>query len=146
MDMTPLHILCCNPRLTAEMVQVLIERGPSLPTQTDVTGSTALELFLKSRGLLGEDEGDDDDDDDDDDNEVEESNIIIPTLRDLLERGIKYDDLAILFVLVKMNREIDFTNSDESTGLMPYMSAAASSECGLDVVFALAMENLDKIV
>ena len=133
MGMTALHILCCNPHITADTARVLIEREPSLLSQTDVTGSTPLQLFLKCRSSLGgyEDNADDDE---------------IPTLRDLLERGIKYDDLAILFVLVKITREIDFTNRDESTGLMPYMSAAASSECGLDVVFALAMENLDKIV
>ncbi len=143
MGMTALHILCCNPRATADMVRVLVENDPSLLTQTDVTGSTPLQLFLECRRLLlGEDN------DDSAEDEVEESTDIniIPTLRDLLGRGIKYDDLAILFVLVKMNREIDFTNRDESTGLMPYMSAATSSECGLDVVFALAMENLEKIV
>ncbi len=155
MGMTPLHILCCNLHITADMVRVLIEREPSLLSQTDVTGSTALQLFLNCRRLVGEDEDDADDDEyeveyEDEvevDDEVEESNLnIIPTLRDLLERGIKYDDLTILFVLVKINREIDFTNRDESTNLMPYMSAAASSECGLDVVFALAMENLDNVV
>ncbi len=144
MGMTPLHILCCNPRATAEMVRVIVEGDPSLVTQMDITGSTPLQLFLKCRNFI---KADDDDDQDDD----YEKGEMPPTIYDLLKRGIKSDDLNIMLVLNKnkgidLNFNLSLSRRDESTGLLPYMSAATLSQCGLDVVFILAMENLDIII
>ncbi len=160
MGMTPLHILCCNSHISVGMVQFLVEKDPSLVNLMDVTGSTPLQLFLKCRGLLliedMEQQQQQQDEDynyslfeEDSSESSNTANIHIlqaPTLCNLLERGIKCDDLTIISVLVKTNREIDLRNRDESSGLMPYMMAAVLPKCGLDVVFALAMENLDEIV
>ncbi len=136
MGMTALHVLCCNPHMTVEMVRVIVEgeqpspSSVSLVNQIDATGSTPLELFMKCTSLM---------------KAGEESNATnMPTINDLLERGIKYDDLAILFVL-NCNQQIDLLSQDESTGFVPFMSAAASLGCELDVVFALAMNSVNMI-
>ncbi len=130
MGMTPLHILCCNPNITAEMVRVIVEQGESSSLiETDVTESTPMQLFMRCRGYLPVDE------------EEEEE----PSLCDLLEKGIEAKDLAILFAL-NDNQQIDMSGKDEETGLFPFMSAAVLPGCGLDVVFTLAMNNLDDVV
>ncbi len=130
MGMTPLHILCCKPFATLEILQVIIEGEPSLLNQTDVTDSTPLQLFLRCRNILGANE-----------------EFVMPTLPYLLKRGIKYDDLEILSSVLNMNQEIDFSISlpDESSGLMPFM-LAATTKSGLDVVFALAMQDLTCLI
>ena len=69
-------------------------------------------------------------------------------LRGLLQREIRGEDLAVLLMLVNRNMKIDMTFSREnkSTNLVPFMSAATSSGCGLHVVYVLAMRNLDKFL
>ena len=122
MGMTCLHILSCNPRATVEVMQLLVTEEPLLLGRIDDFGNTPLQLFLKCRRLLGVDLG------------------IMPSLQDLLEEGIAGEDLAILFTL-NGNREIDLSSPDEETGLLPFMSAAASPACGLDAVFTFAMNS-----
>ena len=127
MRMTPLHILCCNPHATAEMMnQIMVEAEPSLFTRTDVAGSTPLQVYLTYRNLM----------------QVGQS---IPSLQDLLEKGVKCKDLAILSVLDR-NDEIDLSRQDEDTGLSPFMSAAVATGCGLDVMYTLAMRNLESLL
>ncbi len=132
MGMTPLHILCCNPNITVEMVQVLVEKEDALAlAHTDVTGNTPLQLFLRCRGYLNLVLGDEQED--------EES---MPSLCNLLKRGIKEKDLAILFAL-NGNQQIDIMSGqeDEQTGLFPFMSAAMLPAYRLDTVYALAMNG-----
>lgn len=126
MGMTPLHTLCCSPHTTVEWMRVVVEGEPSVLTQMDVTERTPLQQFLKCRNLNLSGTGQD----------------IMPSLVNLLEKRINVEDLAILFVLNR-NQEIDLTSQDEATSLMPFMMAAKSLGCGLDVVYALAMKNLD---
>ncbi len=152
MGMTPLHILCCNPHITAEMVRVIVgekeEDASALLTHTDVTGSTPLQLFMRCRGYEQEEEEEEEDKYDPwnlfgaDEEEVES----LPSLFDLLEKGISGEDLSILFAL-NDNQQIELSlNQDEETCLFPFMSAAVLPGCGLDVVYTLAMNNLDVIV
>ena len=97
-----------------------VEGEPSVLSQTDVTQSTPLQQFLKCRNLL------------------EAGQDVMPSLHGLLDIGMKSEDLDILLILDN-NQEIDLTNRNENTGLLPYMSAAALSTCGLDSVYTLAM-------
>ena len=126
MEMTPLHILCCNPHATAEMIQIIVEAEPSLLTHTDVTQSTPLQIYLTCKNLL-------------------QAGQPIPSLHDLLEKGMNCEDLAIISVLGR-NGEIDFLSQDEITGLSPFMSAAVSTACGLDVMYTLAMRNIESMI
>ncbi len=131
MGMTSLHILCCNPRAKHEMIQLLVENDPSVLTCTDVTDSTPFQLFLKCRRLAGDGEHE----------------AMALSLGDLFEIGINGEDLATVLI---MNDNQEFVASlrskDDSTNLFPFMTAATLSECGLDVVYTLAMKNLDVIV
>lgn len=108
------------------MMQIMVEAEPSLLNHTDVTGSTPLQVFLVFRNLM-------------------EADQPIPSLQNLLEKGIKCEDLDILSVLDK-NNEIDMLSRDKNTGLSPFMSAATVSACGLDVMYALAMRNLESMI
>ncbi len=137
MGMTPLHILSCNPHITSEMVRVIVEReegASTLLAQTDVTGNTPLQLFMRCGGYSPVDA-----------DEQEEEVQSMPSLCDLLEKGISGEDLSILFAL-NDNQQIDMSGKDEETGLFPFMSAAVLPGCGLDAVYALAMNNLDVIL
>ncbi len=151
MGMTPLHILCCNPHITAEMVRVIMEKeedASALLAHTDVTGCTPLELFMWCRGYEQEEEEEEKYDPwnlfgaDEEEEEVES----LPSLFDLLEKGISGEDLSILFAL-NDNQQIELSlNQDEETGLFPFMSAAVLPGCGLDVVFTLAMNDFSMIL
>ena len=128
MGMNPLHVLCLNSQASVQLMRVVVDAAePSLLIQKNVMNKTPLQLFLKCGGLIGDDCDEDS----------------IPTLHDLFDRGIQYDDLAILAVLVK---EIDLTSRDETTRLMPFMLAAMTPKCRLDVVYGLAINNLDKLI
>ncbi len=142
MDMTPLHILCCNPHITAEMVRVVVEKDEEyvsayLAHTGDVTGSTPLELFMRCRGYLLVNAGE----------QVFGAEVVesMPSLCDLLEKGIEVKDLSILFAL-NDNQQVDMSGKDEETSLFPFMSAAVLPGCGLDVVFTLATNDLDEVV
>jgi len=130
MGMTSLHILCCNPNATFEAVQNLVKIGPSALSHEDVTGKTPVQLFLLCRGFLGTG----------DDKGTEEDSM--PSLFYLLEKGIKSEDLKILFVLNK-DLEAGLGIRDGCTELLPFMTAATISECGLDVLYNLAMKKPD---
>ena len=71
----------------------------------------------------------------------------MPLLQDLFEKGITGEDLAILLLVLDRSQKIDFLveSGDKSTGLLPFMGAAISPTCGLDVVYILAMMKPDLI-
>ncbi len=142
MGMTSLHILCCNPFISIEMVRVIVEKKEEasiLLAQADVTGSTPLQLFLRCKGfrLLGDEE-----------QEQEQEKLMPSSIYDLLEMGISGEDLSILFALNNNdNRQIELSlRQDKRTGLFSFMSAATLPTCGLDVVYTLAMNDFSIIL
>ncbi len=66
----------------------------------------------------------------------------------LLEKGkINEEDWSILSILTSHQQQlIDLSGRDDNTNLFPFMSAAVSLACGLDIVYTLAMKNLEVIV
>ncbi len=138
MGMTPLHILCCNPHATVQMVQLLVEKDSSVLTHSDVTESTPLQLFLKCRSLLLEDQ---------EQQETETETMTLSSIYDFLNMGISSEDLEFLLVL-NDNQEFvtSWRSKDDSTNLFSFMTTATLSSCRLDVVYTLAMKNLDAIV
>lgn len=104
-------------------MQIMVENEPSLLTHTDVTGCTPLQVFFICRNLV-------------------QVGQPIPSLQDLLEKVVKCDDLTILSVLGN-NGEIDLFSQDQDTGLSPFMLAAVTAVCALDVMYTLAMMNLE---
>ena len=141
LQMTSLHVLCCYPNTTLDDVRGTIQTDPSALTRRDVEGKIPLQRFLLSRDVLDVTEG-----------VVNESNNNdnggggqggrLPSLLYLLESGLTSLDLDITFIL---NDEYvnDLLISDNDTKLFPFMSAAVMSNCGLDVVYSLAMKELE---
>jgi len=134
MGMTALHILCCNPHATAEMVQLMVETDPSVLSLQDATGCTPVELFLICRGLLDLGRPKEE--------EFTSTNRLSPPLQDLLKKGIKSEDLHIVFILNK-DLQADVSNTDKDTGLTPFLAAVTSPDSKLDVVYTLAMRNFN---
>ena len=136
--MTALHILCFNPNATIEMVQLLVEIEPSVLSLQDVTGSTPWKLFLKCQSVLRADEEDGSD---------TEQEPLMPSLCDLLKKGIKSKELNVTLILSSdLEAEATLANLDENTKLKPFMSTAAFPESGLYVVYTLAMKNVNALV
>ena len=93
MGMTPLHVLCSNPKATTEMIQIVKSAQSEASSMRDVLNQSPLMTLLSVRNI----------------------NDYHDTDGQLLE-------------------EID-----KASGLMPFMVAASLLECGLDVVYKLAM-------
>ena len=146
MGMTPLHILSCNPNVTAKIMQTMINAlSPPPPTAFEteeiVTHSdgyvpqSPVMLFLQCRSFLGNDLHQIESVD-----ETEETPLK-PSLVDLIEKGMSSEELEIVYMLNQNEEAIDFDflKRDDNSGLLPFMSAASSSKCGLDVVYMLAV-------
>lgn len=130
MNMTALHILSCNPNVTAEKIKILKAAYPEAASKNNVMGMTPLELFLLCKGIKSE--------------EVRRGP---PSMRNLMRLGLKYGELenilSILATYFDNNEEFKyaFTKQDETSGLLPFMDAASLYQCGLDLVYMLAMRH-----
>lgn len=51
MNMTALHVLCCNPSVTAEMIEMLISAHPETINMKNVVGMDPLMVFLKCNSM-----------------------------------------------------------------------------------------------
>ena len=139
--MTALHVLCCDPHANIDQVQSTVEADPSALSNRDVTGKIPLQRFLLSRDLPDEvDDAESNDNNENGEEGVEERNL--PSLISLLENGINGNDLDIVFVL-KNEYQDDLIISDDTTMLLPFMSAATMPECGLDAVSSLAVKKVE---
>ena len=69
----------------------------------------------------------------------------MPSLCDLLRKGIRSKDLDIALMLSR-DLQNEVSNPDGNTHLTPFMSAATFPESGLDVVYTLAMKNVNALV
>ena len=69
------------------------------------------------------------------------------SLQNLLENGIKCQDLSILLVH-DVTLEMNILREDDNTGLSPLMLvvAAAALACGFDVTYMLAMKDVEKFL
>ena len=69
------------------------------------------------------------------------------SLQNLLENGIKCQDLSILLVH-DVTLEMNILREDDNTGLSPLMLvvAAAALACGFDVTYMLAMKDIKKFL
>ena len=142
--MTALHVLCCDPNTTIDQVRSAVEADPSAVAHRDITGKIPLQRFLLSRDFPDVVEDGESNDNNNNNGEEEGGGEVegsLPSLIHLLENGIKGKDLDIIFVL-KNEYQDDLLISDNATKLVPFMSAATMLECGLDVVYSLAMKNL----
>ncbi len=167
---TPLHVLCCNPNATSEMIQYLLEH-----TTTSTTATTTTTTADNSRTNRQQD----DDDDDDEDATIccniatmmEVSNGMKPidlylackcknetppyNYGDLqlclaLKLGMKWESIERMMTM-DSDSDFDRTKSleqgrrDEKTHFFPFMLAAIHPLSDLESVYRLALYNIDNI-
>jgi hypothetical protein len=128
MLMTPLHILCCNPTTALEMIQMLKAAQPYAASMKNVMNKTPLMMLLESKNEKYSTFHD-------------ERGQLLP-LVGLLEQGLDFDALEMI-KSVSSNDMVfvsELQRNDEISGLLPFMYGASLGNCGLDVVYELAMK------
>jgi hypothetical protein len=128
MLMNPLHVLCCNPAATLEMIQMLKVAQPDAASRRNVMDKTPLMMLLESKN-------------EDYSTFHDERGQLLP-LVGLLEQGLDFDAL-VMIKSASVNDMIfvsELEIEDETSGLLPFMYGASLGNCGLDVVYELAME------
>ncbi len=131
MNMTPLHILHCNPTASTEMMHMLRFAYPEATGAIDVNRMTPIMLFYACKSVKT--------------TYYFDSVRNGPSLCTLLNQGVKCDDLL---ELIRYDDEMVFLmelkdGDRKETGLYPFMSAAGSSHYSLDVVFELVLRFPD---
>jgi hypothetical protein len=129
MLMTPLHVLCCSTTVTAEMIQTFKDASSETASMRNVLGETPLMMYLKCKGAKY--------------SSFHVDGQLLP-LVDLLELGIKCDILEIILIFYDESMlASELEDRNETSGLMPFMLAGSLSQCGLDVMYVLAMKRPD---
>jgi hypothetical protein len=130
MLMTPLHVLCCNPTATIEMIQMLKDVQVEASSMRNVMGKTPLMLLLetKSREKYS--------------GFHDEDGNLLPVVG-LLEQGLDYEALEMIMSAPANDTEFisELQNNDVTSGLLPFMYGASLEKCGLDVVYELASKH-----
>jgi hypothetical protein len=127
MLMTPLHVLCCNPTASLESIQILKAAQPDAASMRNVMNKTPLMMLLESKNenysIFHDERGQ------------------LLSLVGLLEQGLDFDALKMIKSASGNNMvsvsELEY--NDETSGLLPFMYGASLGNCGLDIVYELAM-------
>ena len=125
MGMTPLHVLCGNPYATTEMIQMVRAAQPKTVSMTSVLGQTPLAMFLSMKQ----------------NNYSHVDGQLLPSLVWFLEMGLECDaleDMLAIGTTIKKHFYSEAEETDESSGLLPFMYAASLGGCSLEVVYKLA--------
>ncbi len=123
---TALHLLACNPYVTSDEIKLLIEKCPRLLKGKVSMAASPLQMFLQSRGFTSN---------------MTKCRI---SLDEIFKKRLKLDDLRILCTLDKSICQEQF-KINEHNDLYPFLSAAASNSCDLDVVYYLTRESVEVI-
>ena len=145
MGMTALHIICCNLSASPEMIRVVTKKSTvsfdemsscDHKQNQDVRPMkiTPTELFLSCRNL------------DSLLSYTDDMERCLSSLLEILQHGIKSNELECLFSLENQKLSEELCIRDKTTGLYPFMSAASSLGCGLDLVYMLAMKCPELII
>ena len=137
MGMTILHILCCNPNVTAEMIK-LVQTAMTLgKTQNDDNDDDnnknsgriidpPLLLFLKCRRSIPF--------------HLDEYEVASASIHSLLRHGIQLHDIECLYALKGDTVELDLHYRDKTSEMFPCMLAASLKSCELETVYELAIK------
>jgi hypothetical protein len=130
MLMTPLHILCCNPTATTEMIVQLQATEPQAASMENVMNKTPLMILLESKQIKY--------------NAFQENGQLLPVVG-LLEQGLDYNTFKVIWAFGGNNMRVlvsELEKRDETSGLLPFMYGASLSKCRLDIVYELAMVHI----
>jgi hypothetical protein len=133
MLMTPLHVLCCNPTVNAEMIQTLKDACPDTASMRNVLDETPLMMYLTCKRKEY--------------NSTYHVDRQKLSLVKLLKLGIERKFLEVIWILYNeamLISQLEETN--EISGLLPFMHGASLTNCGLDVVYELAMKRPDLLI
>ncbi len=144
MRMTPLHVLCCNPNATLEMIRVLCSTYPegTVDISLEPYDMYPLEMYLRTNIHS---------------KRYEYHNNVIPrmaqylstkvydstdcNIHDIIKSGLDHDLVEILYAFMGSSIGVELAKPDNVTGLYPFMTAAASNNQQLDFVYKIAIEN-----
>mmetsp|Transcript_21720 Transcript_21720/g.32540 ORF Transcript_21720/g.32540 Transcript_21720/m.32540 type:complete len:421 (+) Transcript_21720:169-1431(+) len=122
MGFTPLHVLCCNPNVNGEMIQILKNAFPGAISMKNVLGLTPLMIFMRCKGI------------------GRERQNVPSTLCDWLRLGLNCSDLDCIVTLLDNDVYIaELEKRDHNSNLLPFMLAASLSHCELDSIYRLAL-------
>ena len=140
LGMSPLHILCANPNATAKSIKRLIEADPNatiIPSEDQIY---PLDLYLR-RTLTYDSSLNDFK------REKHHTRLFKKVLIGRIPDDIRFVDLFKFRLNVEMFEVICcfrsshlLTTTDTYLGLFPFMMAACSSKCKLEIVYLLAMK------
>ena len=129
MGMTPLHILCGNPNVSFEMIQMVKAAQSDTTSMQNVVGKNPLMMILQTKGIQY-------------DKYCDEVDGKLLPLVGLLEKGLDCDTLETILVFDnKVQLITEAEEVDATSGLIPFMYAARLEECRLDVMYKLAMQR-----
>jgi hypothetical protein len=133
MLITPLHVLCCNPTATIEMILTLKAAQPDMALARNVMDKTPLMMLLESKRKKF--------------TTFHEDGELL-SLLGLLEQGLDIDALEV--IQAYNGDEMVFVSelqiAHEASGLLPFMYAASLPQCRLDLVYVLAMKRADLLL
>jgi hypothetical protein len=121
MLITPLHVLCCNPTITAETIQMLKDICPESALMRNVLDKTPLMMYFKCQKK---------------EYNVYNVNGQLLLLVQLFELGIEYNIMNVFWIFydgVKLISDLEM-GDEVSVLLLPFMYGASLPDCGLDVV------------
>jgi hypothetical protein len=132
MLMTPLHVLCCNPIVTAEMIQILKDACPDTASMRNVLNETPLMMYFKCKKKEY--------------NAYHVDGQLLPLVQ-LLKSGIECKFLKVIWILYDQAMLVSqLEERNELSGLLPFMYGASLEDCGLDVVYELAIKRPDLLL
>ncbi len=143
MNMTPLHVLSCNPNATLEMIRTLASKYPNAAFVINKNGIFPVDLYLVTKIIVQLEKSDDGT------VKYEHSDEIMSlmdrgtlyTIHDLIKYGVGYDknlwDILLAFQGLSGNEQL--SSQDDITGLIPFMTAAVVKNQPLEFVYKMAM-------
>ena len=128
MGMTPLHVICCNPNISNDIISTVHRFRPEAANMKTLDGKTPLMMLLNTRygsctECLFKDE------------------LLLP-LFDLLKKGINWSILDSILLFNKTELE----SEEKHSGLLPFMLAASLKQCSLDILHQILISRPDLLL
>jgi hypothetical protein len=129
--MNALHVLACHPEATANLIRRFVELDAEMISTETIHGKRPVDLYLACRGV--------------DLTEQQQGRHL--SLFDSIRLGLSWNDIECVMVLegVRMSDTTTSPTGDDDSGggLYPFMVAGIEEKCDLEVVYNLAMMNID---
>jgi hypothetical protein len=112
MGMNALHILVCNPAITADLIEMVVALDPRMSMMENMHGTTPIDLFLQLQGI-----------------DLDDGAVF--SLEYAIKKGMSWN---VIQKMKALDRNF-ILDADEYT----FLKAAASKKCNLEVLYNLFM-------